>query len=122
MRNTQLSETVLSQCQPSYGSSVRRDSAAGKPLRGDGAKPCSDRAGSRRSKVFPACPLPLFDFPNVSVTGRSHIFDGVTKTSETAAFQLCDITDPMLKEMIEDEDEVRDTCNVSLIDQPSFDV
>ncbi|CDO74112.1 hypothetical protein BN946_scf185043.g162 [Trametes cinnabarina] len=42
---------------------------------------------------------------------RSHIFDGVTVTSETAAFQLCDITDPMLKEMIEDEDAVRETCN-----------
>ena len=44
---------------------------------------------------------------------RSHIFDGVTLTSETAAFQLCDITDPMLKEMIEDEQEIRDACNVS---------
>ncbi|RDX53075.1 hypothetical protein OH76DRAFT_1453987 [Lentinus brumalis] len=44
---------------------------------------------------------------------RSHIFDGETVTSETAAFQLCDITDPMLKEMIEaeDEDSLRDTCN-----------
>ncbi|KAI0637731.1 RNA polymerase III transcription factor IIIC subunit-domain-containing protein [Trametes polyzona] len=42
---------------------------------------------------------------------RSHIFDGTTVTSETAAFQLCDITDPMLKEMIEDEDALRETCN-----------
>ncbi|OCH93564.1 hypothetical protein OBBRIDRAFT_771274 [Obba rivulosa] len=42
---------------------------------------------------------------------RSHIFDGVTVTSETAAFQLCDIQDPMLKEMIEDEDDLRETCN-----------
>ncbi|KAI0068897.1 hypothetical protein BV25DRAFT_1866793 [Artomyces pyxidatus] len=42
---------------------------------------------------------------------KSHIFDGKTLSSETAAFQLCDITDPMLKEMIEDEDEVRETCN-----------
>lgn len=44
---------------------------------------------------------------------RSHIFDGKTITSETAAFQLCDITDEMLKEMIEadDEDSVRDSCN-----------
>ncbi|KAI0320629.1 RNA polymerase III transcription factor IIIC subunit-domain-containing protein [Amylostereum chailletii] len=39
---------------------------------------------------------------------RSHIFDGVTVTSETAAFQLCDITDPMLKDMIEDDQEERD--------------
>ncbi|KAI0773771.1 RNA polymerase III transcription factor IIIC subunit-domain-containing protein [Fomes fomentarius] len=44
---------------------------------------------------------------------RSHIFDGQTVTSETAAFQLCDITDLMLKEMIEadDEESLRDTCN-----------
>lgn len=43
---------------------------------------------------------------------RSHIFDGVTVTKETAAFQLCDIHDPMLKEMIEDEGDLRETCNV----------
>ncbi|KAM5532733.1 hypothetical protein V8D89_013625 [Ganoderma adspersum] len=44
---------------------------------------------------------------------RSHIFDGETVTSETAAFQLCDITDAMLKEMIEadDEDSLRESCN-----------
>ncbi|KAI0734983.1 RNA polymerase III transcription factor IIIC subunit-domain-containing protein [Fomitopsis betulina] len=42
---------------------------------------------------------------------RSHIFDGVTVTKETAAFQLCDITDPMLKEMIEDEEDLRDACH-----------
>ncbi|VDC06134.1 unnamed protein product [Peniophora sp. CBMAI 1063] len=42
---------------------------------------------------------------------KSHLFDGVTVTSETAAFQLCDITDPMLKGMIEDESDLRDTCN-----------
>lgn len=44
---------------------------------------------------------------------RSHIFDGQTVTSETAAFQLCDITDLMLKEMIEadDEESLRDACN-----------
>jgi len=42
---------------------------------------------------------------------RSHIFDGVTVTKETAAFQLCDIHDEMLKEMIEDEEDLRETCN-----------
>ncbi|KZT13135.1 uncharacterized protein LAESUDRAFT_754139 [Laetiporus sulphureus 93-53] len=42
---------------------------------------------------------------------RSHIFDGITITGETAAFQLCDIHDPMLKEMIADEEDLRDTCN-----------
>ncbi|KAI0751283.1 RNA polymerase III transcription factor IIIC subunit-domain-containing protein [Daedaleopsis nitida] len=44
---------------------------------------------------------------------RSHIFDGETVTSDTAAFQLCDITDPMLKEMIDADDEssLRDVCH-----------
>ncbi|KAI0306927.1 RNA polymerase III transcription factor IIIC subunit-domain-containing protein [Multifurca ochricompacta] len=42
---------------------------------------------------------------------RSHIFDGVTLSSETAAFQLCDITDPMLKRMIDDEEDTRESCN-----------
>ncbi|KAG9219138.1 hypothetical protein CCMSSC00406_0001548 [Pleurotus cornucopiae] len=41
----------------------------------------------------------------------SHIFDGVTLTKETAAFQLCDITDPMLKQMIDECDDLRDVCN-----------
>jgi hypothetical protein len=45
-------------------------------------------------------------------TIRSHIFDGVTLSSETAAFQLCDITDPMLKRMIDDEEDIRESCNV----------
>lgn len=42
---------------------------------------------------------------------RSHIFDGQSITKETAAFQLCDITDPMLREMIEDLNELREECN-----------
>ncbi|KAI0265130.1 RNA polymerase III transcription factor IIIC subunit-domain-containing protein [Gloeopeniophorella convolvens] len=37
--------------------------------------------------------------------------DGATLSSETAAFQLCDITDPMLKRMIEEEEDVRENCN-----------
>ncbi|KAJ2934541.1 hypothetical protein H1R20_g2576, partial [Candolleomyces eurysporus] len=41
----------------------------------------------------------------------SHIFDGKTVSKETAAFQLCDIVDPMLKEMIEDPDALRETCD-----------
>ncbi|KAF8916834.1 RNA polymerase III transcription factor IIIC subunit-domain-containing protein [Mucidula mucida] len=41
----------------------------------------------------------------------SHIFDGKTLTKETAAFQLCDISDPMLKGMIEDESDLRETCD-----------
>lgn len=42
---------------------------------------------------------------------NSHIFDGKTVSKETAAFQLCDIVDPMLKEMIEDPDALRETCD-----------
>ncbi|KAJ4472296.1 RNA polymerase III transcription factor IIIC subunit-domain-containing protein [Lentinula aciculospora] len=41
----------------------------------------------------------------------SHMFDGVNLTKETAAFQLYDITDPMLKEMIEDPDDIREVCD-----------
>jgi hypothetical protein len=43
----------------------------------------------------------------------SHIFDGESPVAETAAFQLCDLQDPMLKEMVEDEDDLREVCNVS---------
>ncbi|PFH50545.1 hypothetical protein AMATHDRAFT_144829 [Amanita thiersii Skay4041] len=42
---------------------------------------------------------------------RSHIFDGKNLTKETAAFQLCDIEDEMLKEMIMDPNEIREECN-----------
>ncbi|KAF8974777.1 RNA polymerase III transcription factor IIIC subunit-domain-containing protein [Flammula alnicola] len=42
---------------------------------------------------------------------NSHIFDGRSLTKETAAFQLCDVTEPMLKSMIEDPDSLRETCN-----------
>lgn len=35
-------------------------------------------------------------------------------SKETAAYQLCDLHDPVLKEMVENEDDLRDTCNVSL--------
>ncbi|KAG9317214.1 RNA polymerase III transcription factor IIIC subunit-domain-containing protein [Chiua virens] len=42
---------------------------------------------------------------------KSHIFDGITLTKETAAFQLCDIHDLMLKDMIENEEDLRETCD-----------
>jgi len=42
---------------------------------------------------------------------KSHIFDGVNVTKETAAFQLCDIHDQMLMNMIKDEDDLREVCN-----------
>lgn len=45
----------------------------------------------------------------------SHIFDGVRLNTETAAFQLCDIHDEMLKQMIEgtNEEDIREECDVS---------
>jgi len=44
----------------------------------------------------------------------SHIFDGARLNTETAAFQLCDIHDEMLKQMIEsaNEEDLRDECDV----------
>ncbi|KAJ7283802.1 RNA polymerase III transcription factor IIIC subunit-domain-containing protein [Mycena rebaudengoi] len=39
---------------------------------------------------------------------KSHIFDGKSLTKETAAFQLCDIVDPMLKGMIDEQDDLRE--------------
>ncbi|KAF8826558.1 hypothetical protein HHX47_DHR5000101 [Lentinula edodes] len=49
--------------------------------------------------------------PEKEEARTSHMFDGVNLTKETAAFQLCDITDVMLKEMIEDPDDVREACD-----------
>lgn len=51
---------------------------------------------------------------NQSSCRMSHTFDGKTLTKETAAFQLCDILDPMLKGMIEDPEALRETCHVRL--------
>lgn len=47
-------------------------------------------------------------------SSKSHIFDGITLTKETAAFQLCDIYDPMLKGMIESDEDLRETCDVGV--------
>jgi len=43
-----------------------------------------------------------------------HIFDGKDLTKETAAFQLCDIEDLMLKKMIDDPNNMQEECNASL--------
>ncbi|KAK2459705.1 hypothetical protein APHAL10511_008350 [Amanita phalloides] len=50
---------------------------------------------------------------NENERSRSHIFDGKNLTKETAAFQLCDIEDPMLQEMIEDPNSLQEECDVS---------
>jgi general transcription factor 3C polypeptide 5 (transcription factor C subunit 1) len=46
------------------------------------------------------------------VDRNTHVFDGVMIAKETAAFQLCDITDPMLKSLIEDPTDLREMCHV----------
>lgn len=56
--------------------------------------------------------LSVSERSDTSRLSKSHIFDGLIITKETAAFQLCDIHDPMLKEMIE-EGDLRETCDVS---------
>ncbi|KAK7049690.1 tau 95 subunit of transcription factor TFIIIC [Paramarasmius palmivorus] len=62
----------------------------------------------RQERAAATGPLDLTDSEE---RRTSHVFDGQTLTKETAAFQLCDITDPMLKEMIESVDDLRDTCD-----------
>lgn len=49
--------------------------------------------------------------PVHSGTSDSHVFDGQTYHTDGKVWQLCDITDPLLKEMI-DEAAVRPTCDI----------
>lgn len=44
----------------------------------------------------------------------AHIFDGVTRPRETAIFQICDITDPQLRPLIESKAYVHNQCNVRI--------
>ncbi len=64
-----------------------------------------------KTKGMVVVPVVRLLYANPAV--RSHIFDGVTVTGDTAAFQLCDLHDPMLKEMVEGEEDLRETCNAS---------
>ncbi|RUS35619.1 hypothetical protein BC938DRAFT_482170 [Jimgerdemannia flammicorona] len=43
----------------------------------------------------------------------SHMFDGKTKPRDTGIFQMCDVTDPQLRPLIETKDYLRPICNVS---------
>ena len=54
------------------------------------------------------------NFTDIDCSRFSHIFDGVRLNTETAAFQLCDIHDKMLKQMIESVqgEDLRDECDV----------
>ncbi|KAJ3741357.1 RNA polymerase III transcription factor IIIC subunit-domain-containing protein [Lentinula detonsa] len=68
-------------------------------------------ATRRQERATAAAAVNLSTDPDKEEVKTSHVFDGVNLTKETAAFQLCDITDPMLKEMIEDPDDVREACD-----------
>lgn len=75
----------------------------------------SFRKDGKQFTLSSSLPQFLHSFARVS-----HIFDGVTPSKETAAFQLCDITDPMIKAMVDDPEEVRDVCNVSFHEPRRF--
>ncbi|CAG8594162.1 8575_t:CDS:2 [Acaulospora morrowiae] len=45
-----------------------------------------------------------------SVPRNTHIFDGRTTKRDIAVFQMCDITDPLLKSLIESPDAVHEDC------------
>lgn len=47
---------------------------------------------------------------------ESHIFDGKILLSDATSFQVCDITDPVLKLLLDDEASRRETFDVRLID------
>ncbi|TFK76103.1 hypothetical protein BDN72DRAFT_366699 [Pluteus cervinus] len=67
----------------------------------------------RQERTAAAGPPRVFNLDGDRDADRknAHIFDGQTITKETAAFQLCDITDPMLKGMIEEADDLRESCD-----------
>jgi hypothetical protein len=43
------------------------------------------------------------------------MFDGKRVAKDTASFQLCDIVDPMLRDMIEDDTDLREACDVRVL-------
>lgn len=43
---------------------------------------------------------------------ESHVFDGKRVTKDGRCFQLCDVTDPMVRILIDTKD-IRKSCNVS---------
>ncbi|CAG8472926.1 1741_t:CDS:2 [Racocetra fulgida] len=43
----------------------------------------------------------------------THIFDGKTAERDIAIFQLCDITDSLMRSLIDSPDSVQDTCTVN---------
>ncbi|CAG8484210.1 5336_t:CDS:10 [Acaulospora colombiana] len=57
------------------------------------------------------CGLPhMSDDATNSIPRKTHIFDGHTTKRDIAVFQMCDITDPLLKNLIESPDAVQEDC------------
>ena len=52
---------------------------------------------------------------------NSHIFDGKILVKDGRCFQLCDITDPLLKSLI-DREKLRDSCHVSVLVDNNYDL
>lgn len=46
---------------------------------------------------------------------NSHIFDGEAVHRNVGYYQLCDMTDPFLQEVIQNDEFVREECDVSLV-------
>ncbi|KAF8626707.1 hypothetical protein AX15_004720 [Amanita polypyramis BW_CC] len=75
------------------------------------ARPSVTTRRQERTTVLPRMHGYGHGVDNESERSQAHIFDGKNLTKETAAFQLCDIDDPMLKGMIDDANNVREECN-----------
>lgn len=45
----------------------------------------------------------------------SHIFDGKALYNEQTGFQICDITDPLLKMLLSDDASIRDEYDVRYV-------
>lgn len=44
---------------------------------------------------------------------QSHVFDGTKVTADGKIWQMCDITDPLLRQILDDPSALRQTCEVS---------
>ena len=109
----QVSTSLFSQCEPPNCEAICHHAAAGANVYyGEDACArirCRQRTGKKVRQTIGHAKY-------ADCRGsRSHIFDGKNLTKETAAFQLCDIEDPMLKEMIDDPDNMQEECDVSLL-------
>lgn len=64
-------------------------------------------------KVAGATAAGAGDLGSLASDGQSHVFNGISVDRNVGNYQLCDITDPYLAEIIRNEDYVLDECHVS---------